>query len=165
MAVTQLLARVDPDTAAAAASSEQALAALLSFELLEHDAFIDFDWSPKLLKLAAQCSEHTALVTVLSRAFGGEALLNAAFADGPSSDQVYSEVRFNCRETVRILALELEALSITALSLAKPGVQALMPDEELPERYEAYVTNHALALKAFYADAAAHEQVVVSWWD
>lgn len=165
MAVTQILARIDPDTAAAASSSEGALDALISLRLRECEASCDFDWAPKYIELAARLSPFPEMPRAIEQAFEGESILNASFPDGVSGYTVYSEVRVNSIAKVKALAYELSTLPLSAFSTSKGQAEAFFPAGELPNNYEAYIVAHSEALRAFYAEAARREQVVVAWWD
>jgi hypothetical protein len=165
MAITQILARVNSETTVAAASSEDALEAILALQLGDAEAFCDFGWTPRLIELAVRFGAPEKLLFAVKRAFEGESLLNPMFPEGSSCQYVYSEISFNGVEAVYLLASELVALPLAEISQTKRQVEKILMESELPTDYETCVRNHVEMLVAFYEEAARRQQVVVTWWD
>lgn len=165
MAVTQLLARIDSATAAAARVDHSVVHKIVFPAFPEGEAWEDFGWSPKYLELCLRVLDLHDLCDIVHQAFEGEALLNAACPWGEPSDPVYSEVRVNSAARVAQLAGGLECLPVKQMSEAVDAVRLLPETREVPDGLSEYVASHAKALQLFYREASRLGQAVVTWWD
>lgn len=165
MAVTQILARVQHETASIAGGDQAAVDLILSLDLYREEVAEDFDWSPNILELALLGIGRPDLVKTVSQAFEGEELLNSSCPFGPLDYQVYSEIKINKAAKVTLLARELALLPVANMSRTETIIRSMKPGLELPEQFSEYVSRYVIALKSFYAAAAGLNQEVVTWWD
>lgn len=167
MAVTQQLARLTADELAQCRSSVQMLSRLCSFQLRPRDDYLDLDWSPRPLELAAARIDMTLAAAIHHACTGGDEI-NPAYREHPGS--VFEHpVRGLEPATVGTVAATLVRWKPDDVVSALPSdSDTAMRDvgmDEFSGHPGEYLRGHYEELRGFYATAAARGHATATWWD
>lgn len=182
VAVTQQLARLEPNILARCTESVAELDSVCSFAALPPTDHLDLDWSPSLLREAVTlalletwpATETVRLAGAMHVALHGLAEVNVDYrgelGGNPSMDVARSIGSATATAIARTLdradadpLLWLASTAIPAPDLAfLPGMS---PDGLSPEDVPGYLRQHWRALVDFYAGARARSLAVIVWLD
>jgi hypothetical protein len=167
VAVTQQLARLTFDDLRRCRTSVAVLDRLWSFRLGERSDYLDLDWSPRPLELAA-AQVSTALRDAIREACSGGYEINPAYRD--RHETIFEHpVRGLEPKVVRAVAAALLRWSpddvVAALPTDPAAAKQLVAMAEFSGHPRDYLRGHYDALRRFYESAAAGELATANWWD
>jgi hypothetical protein len=146
------------------ATSTAMLDEICSFRRLEKSEYLDLDWAPNLLKLAAVIADVDAeLLAALDLATRGEGEINPAYRDVP--DTVWGHPVSSLRST-QVAEIDKSLQALAGLDfLSVDDAFDRLPQFAALDRPAEYRREHFRWLCDFYRGAAVQGLGTIMWWD
>lgn len=151
MAVTQQLARLTAAQVVECRGSVEALHSVCSFTMLPACDYLDLNWYPNdLLVAARQAGVEPQLVAALNYACEGQREVNPAYREVPES---IWEHPVNYLSPVEVVSVASDLHRLAQADFARQPLK--------PKRLEDAFSD----LVGFYAEAAKRSLAIMMWWD